>query len=380
MDLRALDSVVLSQDQRVASVGGGAIWSDIYPQLIPYNLTVMGGRVVGVGVGGYLTGGGISVLSRRYGWACDQVYGYEVVLGSGEIVYATSDSHPDLWLALKGGSNNLGIVTRFDLPTWPLWKLWGGALSFNYTPAAVEDHTHAFRDFMDPGSFDDDASMFFALFYESDGIGRSILDVLFYARPVPYPAIFDAFTAIPNPTADTLRLANISNIISEQPGDLPVSADRAIYMAFSFHNPNSTVYQEVIKIWEEITSPLDGIEGLEVGLLLQPQPVSNGTNSLGLKAGDTDVVLAALTASYTRTSDDDKILQVMKLMRFQMEEVLQKNDVYIPFQYLNYAHRTQDPIGSYGQKSKARLQEVSKNYDPAGVFQAVVPGGFKLFS
>lgn len=57
VDLRAMNSFVLSQARRMASIGGGSIWSDIYPQLIPYNLTVMGGRVVGVGVGGYLTGG-----------------------------------------------------------------------------------------------------------------------------------------------------------------------------------------------------------------------------------------------------------------------------------------------------------------------------------
>jgi FAD/FMN-containing dehydrogenase len=57
IDLRAMNAVSLSQDQTVASIGGGGIWSDIYPQLIPYNLTVMGGRVVSVGVGGFLTGG-----------------------------------------------------------------------------------------------------------------------------------------------------------------------------------------------------------------------------------------------------------------------------------------------------------------------------------
>lgn len=60
VDLRAIKSLELSQDRRVASIGGGAIWSDIYPQMVPYNLTVMGGRVPGVGVGGYSTGGKFS--------------------------------------------------------------------------------------------------------------------------------------------------------------------------------------------------------------------------------------------------------------------------------------------------------------------------------
>lgn len=143
------------------------------------------------------------------------------------MVYATADSYRDLWLALKGGSNNFGIVTRFDVPTWPMWKLWGGALSFNYTPSLVEAHSKGFSDFMDPENFDGDASMFFALYYQSGGVGRSILDVLFYTRPVPtQPRIFDAFTSIPDPATNTLRLANISDIVSEQPGTLPLLANR----------------------------------------------------------------------------------------------------------------------------------------------------------
>jgi hypothetical protein len=48
------------------------------------------------------------------------------------------------------------------------------------------------------------------------------------------------------------------------------------------------------------------------------------------------------------------------------------------FQYLNYADPSQDPIGSYGEENASFLREVSKKYDPRGVFQRQVPGGFKL--
>lgn len=64
VDLRALNSVVLSDDGKIASVGGGSIWSEIYPQLEKNNLTVAGGRVAGVGVGGFLTGGESSCRSQ----------------------------------------------------------------------------------------------------------------------------------------------------------------------------------------------------------------------------------------------------------------------------------------------------------------------------
>lgn len=50
----------------------------------------------------------------------------EVVLPSGEIVNANATSNSDLWRALKGGSNNFGVVTRIDLKTFPQGKFWGG--------------------------------------------------------------------------------------------------------------------------------------------------------------------------------------------------------------------------------------------------------------
>lgn len=42
----------------------------------------------------------------------DQVVNYEVVLADGSIVEANATTNSDLFRALKGGSNNFGIVSR----------------------------------------------------------------------------------------------------------------------------------------------------------------------------------------------------------------------------------------------------------------------------
>jgi FAD binding domain len=57
IDMRAMDSLVLSEDRKMVSIGGGGIWSHIYPQLVPHNLTVLGGRIPGIAIGGFATGG-----------------------------------------------------------------------------------------------------------------------------------------------------------------------------------------------------------------------------------------------------------------------------------------------------------------------------------
>ena len=48
--------------------------------------------------------------------------------------------------------------------------------------------------------------------------------------------------------------------------------------------------------------------------------------------------------------------------------------------YLDYAYKTQNPLRSYGADNVALLRSAAKKYDPTGVFQKLVPGGFKLAS
>lgn len=57
VDLRAFNAIVLSEDKKVASLGGGVIWTDVYSELERYNLTALGGRVPGIAVGGSSLGG-----------------------------------------------------------------------------------------------------------------------------------------------------------------------------------------------------------------------------------------------------------------------------------------------------------------------------------
>lgn len=81
---------------------------DVYGTLDPFNLTAVGGRILGIGVGGSILGSGLSYLTDLYGLACDNVVNFEVVLADGSLVNANNTSNTDLFWALKGGINNFG--------------------------------------------------------------------------------------------------------------------------------------------------------------------------------------------------------------------------------------------------------------------------------
>lgn len=65
--LSEMAATTISDDLASADVQPGARWASVATTLDEYGKTVVGGRLGGVGVGGYLLGGGLSFLSTQYG-------------------------------------------------------------------------------------------------------------------------------------------------------------------------------------------------------------------------------------------------------------------------------------------------------------------------
>jgi FAD/FMN-containing dehydrogenase len=118
--------ISLAENKESVTIGVGETWGSVYTELEKHSLTAPGGRVGRVGVGGLVLGGGLSFYSTKHGFVCDAVTDFEVVLASGEIVHTNAEDHSDLFICLKGGLNNFGIVTSFSMKTLPSTDIWGG--------------------------------------------------------------------------------------------------------------------------------------------------------------------------------------------------------------------------------------------------------------
>ena len=64
----------------------------------------------------------------------------------------------------------------------------------------------------------------------------------------------------------------------------------------------------------------------------------------------------------------------------EIDSAAKASGVYSPFRYLNYATHGRLVFDGYGAFSKARLQAVSRAYDPHGFFQQALPGGIEVFA
>lgn len=211
IDLRALNSIELSEDKSKASIGPGARWGEVYTYLETHNLSVPGGRVAQVGVGGLTTGGGISFFSPRYGWTCDSVVNFQVVLADGSIVNANEEENPDLLVALRGGSGNFGIVTRIDFRTFEQGPFRGGATFHDLS--AVDDHIRAFNTFSQPDSYDEHAAAFMSFGFAPTQ-GSFVVQNTVYTKAEESPAVYEAIDKIPA-LQSTARIDTMSSFATE---------------------------------------------------------------------------------------------------------------------------------------------------------------------
>lgn len=85
------------------------------------------------------------MFSGKTGFVCDSVVEFEVVLASGEVVRASAEENSDLWVALRGGLNNFGLVTALKLRTFKAGDIWGGVTY--YMPETFSQLARAACDF-----------------------------------------------------------------------------------------------------------------------------------------------------------------------------------------------------------------------------------------
>jgi FAD/FMN-containing dehydrogenase len=130
LDLGEMRGVSIDPGARIARIEGGALWRDVDVATAVHGLATTGGVISSTGVGGFTLGGGAGWLMRRFGLACDNLCGAQLVLADGRSLDVSVDQHPELFWGLRGGAGGLGVVTRFDLSLRPVSQVLAGLVVF----------------------------------------------------------------------------------------------------------------------------------------------------------------------------------------------------------------------------------------------------------
>ncbi|KAL4961389.1 FAD-binding oxidoreductase [Aspergillus stella-maris] len=387
IDIALMNESTYHPERDSVSIMAGAKWGNVYKALKPLGIAVTGGRSDSVGVGGLIIGGGMSYFAPKYGLACDNVLNFEIVLSNSTITTANRTTNPSLFKALKGGGNNFGIVTKVELRAFAQGSLWGGLIG--HSKSVIPAQIQALVNFTSHMTTDRNA-MLVTIWQHS---GKTGVD--FAASGLQYilgeeigsASVFNEFLSLPQ-TFNSLRVTDIYDLMMET---APPPGKRAVFLTLTFRNEVGALgylhrlHEEAI---EHVKSQRTASDDWDVITFLQPFPLMFGDtrkdpkngNVLGLDQWQEDHLVLLLFLDWDNAADDtffhDLGYDIIDNFKAYNREVGADSD-YI---YMNYAARKQHVLRGYGAENLAFLRQVAKEYDPTGVFQSQVPGGFKVNS
>jgi len=114
IDVTPMKGVVVDVPGRRATAQAGCTLGNLDRETQVHGLATVMGFVSLTGVAGLTLGGGYGYLTRKYGWASDNLLSAEVVTADGRVVRASERENSDLFWAIRGGGGNFGVVTAFE--------------------------------------------------------------------------------------------------------------------------------------------------------------------------------------------------------------------------------------------------------------------------
>ncbi|KAK4183229.1 hypothetical protein QBC35DRAFT_120528 [Podospora australis] len=377
VDLVSLNEVTYDAATSTVEIGAGNRWGNVYKVLDEHNVTAVGGRVLDVGVGGFLLGSGLSYLTDLYGLGCDNVAEHEIVLADGSLVKASPNENPDLHWALKGGFNNFGIVTSFKIYTYPIKDVWGGVRG--YSLEQLPQLYDAMAKYQNTPGKDLYANAMLQGFTTNATVG--VVLTMIYLKPEANPAAFAPFNGI-TPVFDTTKLQTITELMA---GTYVPDIPRINWFTQSF-KPDAGLYQEINNLTTS-SANLKPIQDLTAGsMAIGLQPISANAVQAGAKQGqgnalgltNTDQSWFVLDVGWWNTQDDVTAHKATDKIRGAIHDAAVSRQKDVAYIFSNDASYDQNVIGSYGKANVAKMKIVQTKYDPTKVFQRLVPGGFKL--
>ncbi|PBK95430.1 FAD dependent oxidoreductase [Armillaria gallica] len=389
--------VTYDSSSETAIIGSGLVWDDVYASLAPHGVNVVGGRVTGVGVAGFILGGGFSWLTNQYGLTIDTVVAYELVKPTGEVANVTANSDPDLFFALKGGLNNFvssqlwlglfisyevlilpqGIVTRFTLRTFPQGQVWGGLIT--YTQDHLSEANAATVKFSNDVT-DPKAAIITTYNFLLGQPGVSQL--LFYDGPTPPDGIFDDFLAIPHFTQD-IKTRDFTSLVLASPANATQNL-RGVFNTVSLLGYSDTLINAIVNETKFWGAKLSLDTGLFISYDVEPfrpnifSVSDTHTESAYPPSRSAGLLPLNLYYAWSFEISDDVFHDAIRQSAAHLYNVAVgqgQSDIVGAAVYPNYAI-FDTPVESMYGSNVARLKQIKASVDPDNVM--ALAGGFKI--
>lgn len=202
------------------------------------------------------------------------------------------------------------------------------------------------------------------------------------AKPSDIP-ILQEFFSIPGKSSDTTGLRNMTSLTREL--DAPKDS-RVSFSTITFKN-DLRVLKYAHEMYKKVLANLQAQAKGNWALYTLYQPIpplfsqhsnERGGNVLGLDRFKDNLILYEPYLRWQGSDQDDLFNGQARFLREEISSYAKSIGADNPWIYLNYADVDQHPLESYGAENVERIRAAAKKYDPQGVFQDMMPGGFKI--
>lgn len=369
-----------------AHVKPGGEWNDVIGALEEEGVTVLGGRLGVVGVGGLLLQGGLSFLSSQHGMAADNIVEWEMVTADGTVRRVKAANEPELAVALRGSGSQFGIVTEFVVQAYPRPPVWGGTRLFT-GDKKIEEVLEAVHEFTADNKDDPKAAIIPATQHLAPGdpLGVKIL-LLFLFYDGPEPPVTGPLAKILDitPLVDNTKTQSYSALLKANGAALAIDQSRQLFRTYTLPHL-ADVPDMLVQISDKLAALLTPVlanplrVSARCGIGYQPLPAiiaaetkKRGGNAMGLDEDDMDrYVLEIQCGGWTLPADDETFADVTReLVTWLDEKVVEwsagNDDLYLPF-FMNDAAGDQNVTGTY--RDYAQFKALQEEADPEGFWR-----------
>ena len=353
--------VTIDAEARIARAEAGALSLEVVQAAAGHGLATRAGTSPDVGVVGYTIGGGIGLLSRRYGLAANAVRAVELVTADGRLVRADREREPDLFWAVRGGGGSFGVVTAIEIELFRLAEVYAGLLW--YPRERAGEVLHAWRELTQAAPPD-----------ELTTGGRLL-----------------GFPPIPE-VPEAVRGRSFVTVDAYHAGD-PAQADELLAPLRALGPVNDTLrtvsLPELSRVHMDPEQPAPAVGD---GLMLAELPAeaidafidaAGGLASIELRHLEGEIgharpgngALASIPAKYVMTAGGfAPTPELVSSVQGEVEAIQHALAPWAaPYMYLNFADTRRDPASFWDAESYERLRGVKSAIDPGDVIRSNHP-------
>lgn len=363
LDLSGMTDVSVDPVARTAVAGPGLLLGDLDAATARHGLATPLGIMSGTGIAGLTLGGGLGWLAGKYGLACDNLVGAQVVTAAGDVLEVGPDSHPDLLWGLRGGGGNLGVVTSFHYRLHPVARVLAGALTFPWSAARAALLERA--RFL--ATAPDELSSVASLGLGADGRPGLTVLVCWCGDPAEGERVLRPLRGTPGVVADSIGLVDFVDWQRAPDAAYPRGRRHHWKSGYLRHLTEAAV-DDLLAVAATIPNPETGI-GLQ-GLRGAAARVPVDATAFPHRAAQDDLLILAQWSDPARS---DEIVAWARGAHATLRPHLE-DAVYVN----NLGNEGVDRVRAAYGPNHARLAELKRRYDPANVFrlnQNVPPSG-----